>query len=305
MRLTFEYPSEVPDASAEFLRPSVMTSLAVRAEELGYHAIAMSDHPAPSARWRRAGGHDTLEPAVALGFMAAATTRIQLMTNLYVLPFRNPYLTAKALTSLDIVSGGRLIAGVGAGYLRSEFETLGAEFDSRAADFDRCLGALVNIWTDPEHPVPGVGYQVAEDVHLLPPVQRPHPPIWIGGNSGAARRRVVRYGSGWSPVLAPPGVATSIRTQPLDTVEKFGAAVRRLKEDLHQAGRDPDGIEVQVELPMLKLDDPGHVRRQIARLRTLRDAGATRAIVHVDAGSAARAGEYIEGVAASVAAIDS
>jgi alkanesulfonate monooxygenase SsuD/methylene tetrahydromethanopterin reductase-like flavin-dependent oxidoreductase (luciferase family) len=95
VKFTLEYPSEVPTAGPGFLAPDVITRLAVQAEECGFEAIAFSDHPAPSIKCRRAGGHDTVDPAVALTYVAAVTRRIRLMTNLYVLPFRNPYLVAK------------------------------------------------------------------------------------------------------------------------------------------------------------------------------------------------------------------
>ncbi len=101
MKYTVEYPSDVPNASAEFRQPETLRAVAVAAESLGFNAIALSEHPAPSAKWRKYGGHDTFDPAVALAYFAAVTTRIRLMTNLFVLPFRNPYLTAKSLTSLD------------------------------------------------------------------------------------------------------------------------------------------------------------------------------------------------------------
>lgn len=95
MKFTLEYPSEIPDAAPGFLAPDVIRRLAVQAEECGFDAIAFSDHPAPSIKWRRAGGHDTVDPAAALSYVAADTRRIRLLTNLYVLPFRNPYLAAK------------------------------------------------------------------------------------------------------------------------------------------------------------------------------------------------------------------
>ena len=111
MRYVLEYPSELPTASDAFLRPEVIRAVVTAAEESGFSAVALSEHPAPSLKWRRNGGHNTLDPIAALSFMAGVTARIRLLTNLYVLPFRNPYLSAKALGSLDIVSGGRLIAG--------------------------------------------------------------------------------------------------------------------------------------------------------------------------------------------------
>jgi alkanesulfonate monooxygenase SsuD/methylene tetrahydromethanopterin reductase-like flavin-dependent oxidoreductase (luciferase family) len=154
------------------------------------------------------------------------------MTNLYVLPFRNPYLVAKTLTTLDVMSAGRLIAGVGAGYLRSEFSALGVDFDQRAGLLDSGLDALVRIWTRPDRPVDGEGFAAIAPLWLSPPVQKPHPPIWIGGNSRAARRRGVQLGQGWMPVIAPPSMASSIRTAVIDSHAKFGQAVEELRAEL-------------------------------------------------------------------------
>jgi probable F420-dependent oxidoreductase len=293
MKFTLEYPGEVPDAAGGFFSPDVLGGLAMKAEECGFDAIAFSDHPAPSAKWRRAGGHDTFEPAVALSYVAAVTTSILLMTHPYVLPFRNPYLAAKTLTSLDIVSGGRLIAAVGAGYLRSEFSALGVAFDERAELLDRCLDALVRIWTRPEEPVTGTDFAATGPIWLQPPVQHTHPPIWVGGNSTAALRRVVRYGQGWCPVIAAPAVASAIRTQSLDTPQKFGQAVEQLRADLSAAGRDPAAVDIQVEVPVIDFGADHAVRRAFEQLDELQHLGATWAIAHLDASSVGAAAEYL------------
>jgi probable F420-dependent oxidoreductase len=293
LKFTFEYPSEQHDAADGFDAPEVMARLAVHAERCGFTAIALSDHPAPSAKWRRSGGHDAMEPAVALAFFAAVTADIRLMTNLYVLPFRNPYLTAKALTSLDRVSGGRLIAGVGAGYLRSEFSALGVDFEQRAAAFDEALDALVRIWSAPGQPVTGSDFAATGPMWLSPPIQQPHPPIWIGGNSNAALRRVVKYGRGWSPVFGPREFASSIRTAVIDGAEAFGRAVVRLHDQLSSVGRDPAEVDIQVPLPAVDVRGSDAVSRLRDELGTLADHGATCAVVRVDASSVEAAAEYM------------
>jgi probable F420-dependent oxidoreductase len=293
MKFTLEYPSEIPDANRDFLTPDVMAGVAVQAEQCGFDAIAFSDHPAPSVKWRNNGGHDTFEPAVALSYVAAVTTDIRLMTHLYVLPFRNPYLAAKALTSLDIVSGGRLIAAVGAGYLRSEFSALGVAFDERADLLDVGLDSLVRIWTRPEDPVTASDFAATGPIWLQSPVQHPHPPIWVGGNSNAARRRVVRYGQGWCPVIAPPSMTSSIRTQSLNNPEEFGHAVEQLRADLSAAGRDPSAVDIQVEVPVIDFGAADAIRRALEQLDELQHLGATWAIAHVDASSVRSASGYL------------
>lgn len=293
MRFTLEYPSELPTASDEFLHPDVVRDIAVQAEAAGFCAIALSEHPAPSVKWRRNGGHNTLDPVAALSFMAAVTTDIRLMTNLYVLPFRNPYLAAKALGSLDILSGGRLIAGVGAGYLRSEFSALGVDADRRAALFDEALTALRAIWRDPGIPFSGTTFAAVSPVWLQPPVQRPHPPIWIGGNSAAALRRVVEHGSGWMPIIAPAGMATVIGTAALEDADQFGARLADLRDQLAEAGRDPADLDVQVICPFVDLDDEASLRHARAVLDELARHGANWAVAHVDGTSPQAAIDYI------------
>lgn len=293
MKFTLEYPSDVPTANPELREPTVMRALAGCAEAFGFDAIALADHPAPSAKWRRAGGHNTLDPAVALAFFAAATTTIRLMTHLWVLPFRNPYLTAKTLTSLDIVSGGRLTAGVGAGYLRSEFAALGVDFDDRIRLFDEYLAALRQIWTHPERPVTGSTFTATEELSVDTPIQKPHPPLWIGGNSVATMRRVAEYGSGWCPMVNPAAVASSVRTTAIETVDDFARAVDKLRGLIVASGRDPEGVEIQVAIPAVDFDDDRAVTALNKFVQDMKQAGATRILAHVDAGSASAAEAYM------------
>jgi probable F420-dependent oxidoreductase len=295
MKFTLEYPSDVPDAHPSVFTGAALAQISRRAEAGGFEAVCLADHPAPSAKWYRNGGHDTFEPVVALAFAAAATTTLKLMTNLLVLPFRNPYLATKELTTLDTLSGGRLVAGVGAGYLRSEFAALGVDFDRRAELFDEAIDALCRIWTDPPTPVAGADFAATGEMRLQRPAQSPHPPVWIGGNSAAARRRVTQFGSGWCPVIADAGMSAAIRTSVIHGVEAFGAAVDALGEQLERAGRSLSEIEIQVEAPAVDLDDDASVARWHRDVDRLREAGATSLCVHADARSLAAAEEFIDG----------
>lgn len=294
MKYTLEYPSELPTAPDDFLQPEVIRAVVTHAEAAGFSAVALSEHPAPSVKWRNNGGHNTLDPIAALSFMAAATTRIRLMTNLYVLPFRNPYLSAKALGSVDLISGGRLIAGVGAGYLGSEFAAVGVSLERRAELLDEALAALRAIWIEPEKPVTGADFAAVGPVWLQHPAQRPHPPIWIGGNGAAAIRRVVDHGDGWMPIIATPGMAATMRTAAIENADQFGAAVRRLHQRLADAGRDPATVDIQVVCPPVDLDDDASVRHAREALAELEGHGATWAVIHVDGGSPQSALDYIK-----------
>ncbi|UXA19640.1 TIGR03619 family F420-dependent LLM class oxidoreductase [Mycobacterium sp. SMC-4] len=294
MRYTLEYPSDLPTAVDDFGRPEVTIDLVTAAEAAGFDAVAVSEHPAPSVKWRAHGGHETLDPIAALSFVAAVTSQIKVMTNLFVLPYRNPYLAAKALTTVDQLSGGRLVAGLGAGYLRSEFTAVGVEFHRRAALFDEALAALWSIWVDPDAPVRGRGFSTVGPVWLQRPVQRPHPPIWIGGNGQAAQRRVVEYGTGWMPIIAPEVLAATIRTAALPDVDAFTRSVARLRERMERAGRDPHTLDVQVVCPAIDVADDDAVSRTVEMLGELADGGATWALIRADGRSPCAAREFIE-----------
>lgn len=227
MRIVFQPPVHSIDNWPGGLDAAALADLAVAAEEAGFDAIAMTDHPFPSDAWLASGGHHSLDPFVALGYVAARTRRIRLITNLVVAAYRNPYLTAKAAATVDVLSGGRLVLGMGAGYLAAEFAVLGAEHDGRGPRFDASIAAIRAAWTgesvQAEGPFPAAGHTA-----LPRPLQRPGPPIWIGGNSRAARRRAARLGDGWMPFQQPPEQAAVTGTDPLTTLEDLALHVAEL-----------------------------------------------------------------------------
>ncbi|WP_174187846.1 TIGR03619 family F420-dependent LLM class oxidoreductase [Nocardia barduliensis] len=299
MKYALEYPSELPTAPDDFLRPAVIQDVVTHAEAAGFSAVALSEHPAPSRKWRDNGGHNTLDPIAALSYIAGVTARLRLMTNLYVLPFRNPYLSAKALSSLDIVSGGRLIAGVGAGYLRSEFGALGVEHGRRAELLDEALGALRRIWTEPGTPIAGKDFAAVGPMWLQPPNQQ-RVPLWLGGNGKAAIRRIAEHGDGWMPIIAGAEMAAAMRTEAIENVDQFGAAVNRMRHQLAAAGRDPDFIDVQVPCPTFDIGDSESVRRARDFIDDVERRGATWVLLHVDGSSPQAATRFIDTVAKAV-----
>jgi len=221
-----------------------IAAVATAAEAAGFGAIGFTDHPAPSQRWLDAGGHDALDPFVALGYAAAHTTTLRLIPNIVVLPYRNPFVVAKAAVTLDVVSGGRFTLAVGAGYLKGEFAALGVDHAERNDLFDEALDVLVAIWTGDDVSLEGRHFS-ARGVTAHPrPVSDPHPPVWIGGNGARARQRVADRGDGWCPFPAPAALARTARTVALDTPERLGAAVDDLRARLDAAGRDPAGVDI-------------------------------------------------------------
>jgi probable F420-dependent oxidoreductase len=225
MRVSYGLPTHRVDCGEEFLAPGAIGELAVAAEAAGFSAVYTTDHPFPGDDWLAHGGHHALDPLVALSFAAAATTTVLLHTNLFVLAYRNPFLAAKGIASLDVLSGGRTIVGLGAGYLEPEFEALGACFDERNDRMDEAMAAMDAAWTGDSVHFEGSGFRAAGNTMLPRPRQRPRPPLWIGGNSRRAIRRAVESADGWCPFPNPARFAERTRTAPLETAAELAVAL--------------------------------------------------------------------------------
>jgi probable F420-dependent oxidoreductase len=244
MRFTVTHPLVTHPYHPDLASGAGIARLAQAVEQAGFHGFGFTDHPAPTDRWLKAGGHDALDPFVALGYAAAVTTSLRLIPNIVVLPYRNPFVVAKAAATLDLLSGGRFTLAVGAGYLKGEFAALGVDHGERNELFDEALGVLRAIWTSDDVTVEGRHFSARGITAHPRPVSDPHPAIWIGGNSGRARQRVAEHGDGWCPFPAPAIVAATARTASLDTPERFVEAVDDLRHRLDDAGRDPSTVDV-------------------------------------------------------------
>lgn len=214
-----------------------VVEIATAAEAAGFDSIAVSDHPFPDDDWLRNGnGHHNHDPFVALSFAAAATTTIRLRTALLVLPYRNPFLAARSVASLDALSGGRVVLGVGTGYLEAEFRALGVCFDERNELTDEAIVAMRRAWTEDGVRMTGRHFE-ARGHTLLPRPSRPGgPPIWAGGNSRRAIRRAVELCDGWSP-MAYTGNVVSRRTATLASVDDLRARMAYAAEHGDAVGR--------------------------------------------------------------------
>lgn len=266
------------------------------AERAGFTAVFCTDHPAPDADWLATGGHPTVDPFVALAIAAAATTSLRVHTNLLVLGYRNPLLAAKAIATLDVVSGGRAIVGVGVGYLRSEFAALGGDFDRRGPLADEALEAMVEAWRAEPLDLDGTGWRARQTVVAPAPLQRPHPPLWIGGNSGAAMARAVRFGAGWAPMPSPRGSETALGTPAMPDLAAFATGVERLHELAASVGRVAPLDVVAIPPSLSGFGGPRwRPERALEEMALLADAGATGFVVNLPGGSVAG---YIEEVEA-------
>jgi len=192
--------------------PAVAARVARAAEVAGFESLWGGEHvvlPDPQMPPSPMAPHEPiLDPVVALTYCAAVTSRVRLGTGIIILPQRNPLVLAKELASLDRLSNGRLIFGVGVGYLEAEFRALGAPFEQRGAVADDYLSAMRAIWSQeaPTHRGPFVSFA---GIQARPqPVQRPHPPIVIGGRTAPAFRRAVAQGQGWYGFALDPAKTT-------------------------------------------------------------------------------------------------
>ena len=244
----------------EMAGPEQLRSVAQRAEDLGYDHVWVSDHiilpkKVDSFYPYAADGVATFrpdepyyEPLAALNFIAGCTQRVRLGTHVLIIPYRNPVLTAKILSTLDVLSGGRVILGAGVGWMEEEFELLDAPpFAERGAVTNEYLRAFIELWTKDNPKFEGK-YVNFSDITFLPkPVQKPYPPIWIGGQSKPAIRRAAQIGDCWHPVGAIPAA-------PLEP-EELAENLVLLRDYAEKAGRDPSKIQVSVKAPLY---DSGH-----------------------------------------------
>src|SRR5215470_14365044 len=183
------------------IEPRAAARLAQAAEAAGFESLWAGEHvglPDPQAPPSPMAPTDAiLDPVIALTYAAAVTTRVRLGTGIIILPQRNPLVLAKELASLDVLSGGRLIFGIGVGYLEPEFRALGAPFADRGAVTDEYLAAMRAIWSEPSPAYQGRFVSFANVQAHPHPVQRPHPPVVVGGRTTRAFRRAVQQGDGW------------------------------------------------------------------------------------------------------------
>ena len=247
MKFTVDYPIVTVGYDPALVTAAGMTRVAQAAEECGYDAISFSEHPAPSHKWLNAGGHESLDQTSALAFCAAVTSRLRLMTYLLVLPYHNPFLAAKALSTVDVLSGGRLTVVAGTGYLRSEFLALNVDMGARNELFDESLEVLRGVWNEVPFAYQGKHFTARGVASLPAPAQPGGPPVLIGGNSALARARAARN-QGWSPLMVSPEVARTSRTPGIATVAELAARIKEVR-DAAAAARYAPALTIQVHTP--------------------------------------------------------
>ena len=218
---------------------------AKRADELGFESLLLGDHivlPTGGSHgypytvdgsFIRASDTPFLEMMTLLGYIAACTDTIKIGSTVIILPYRNPVVMAKMYASLDVLSDGRMICGVGVGWLEKEFETLGVPFSQRGVMSDEFLEIFKALWTEPDPSYQGRFYQF-DSIQFYPkPVQKPHIPIWVGGHTRAALRRTAKYGDCWHTTRQTPDYVSQ--------------QIPYLRQRAERAGRDPANISVSLK----------------------------------------------------------
>jgi probable F420-dependent oxidoreductase len=287
--------------------PENLWTLAQRAESLGFDSVWVSDHiilprKVDSFYPYAADGvatfrpdEDYYDPLATLNFLAGCTQKIRLGTHVLILPYRNPVLTAKMLSTLDVLSGGRVILGAGVGWMEEEFQALGLDtYAQRGAVTDEYIQLFKELWTKDNPEFHGEHYQLSESGFQPKPVQKPHPPIWIGGHTNPAIRRAAKYGDGWMPIgLRPPAIL-----EPEELAEKI-ARLRRLTV---RAGRPEDAVSLCFSTGVTFDNSPGATRRMMsgraeqiaADLRQYQDLGVRNFILGFPGDSVAALDEAME-----------
>lgn len=293
MRFMFQYP-DVHGVEADMLDSGPVTELAQAAENAGWDGISFTEHPAPGTKWLKSGGHQTLDPFVALGAVAAVTTRLRLLTYLAVVPYRNPMLLAKAAATVDKLSGGRFILGAGTGYLKTEFHALGVGFDDRNELFDEALDVLPLHWSGESFSYAGKHFNARDIVARPRPVQQPIP-IWIGGNAKITLQRIATRAQGWMPLTGTAEMAATTRSPHLESIESISSRLAILRD---LAGDRFDALDIAIAYNDPTIHQPAvDVERHRDALAAYHELGATWIIVAGPTGEHPIARDFIEAFA--------
>lgn len=246
MEFGFYVPNGGPMAN-----PKDIETIVRRGEDMGYTLLAVPDHIiipkaigsrypySASGKFASAAEEgDCLEPLAMLAFLASCSTKARLLTSVLVIPYRHPVFTAKFIATVDVLSQGRAVLGCGAGWMEEEFTPVGAPpFDERGKVTDEYIAAFKELWTKDDPHFEGT-YASFSNIFCAPkPIQKPHPPIWIGGESGPAIRRAARHGNGWFPIGCNP-------RHPLNTIKRLESALDKLRRSAEDIDRDPSEIDL-------------------------------------------------------------
>ena len=226
---------------------AALKKVAAAAEALGFDSVLIGDHivipkkiTSPWPYDEYVGGKTPyavytdmvwFDPFDTMAFLAAVTERVRLGISVVIVPYRHPFDVARRVATIDVLSGGRFVLGVGVGWLEDEFRLLGIPFAKRGARTREYVAMMQALWTQDAPRFSGDFVELHEDVNVLPrPIQKPHPPIWVGGESTPALRRVAAFGNGWHCGLVLP--------------ERISGLLDRIRALMDEAGRDFSELEI-------------------------------------------------------------
>jgi probable F420-dependent oxidoreductase len=286
MQFGFNAPTAGPMSATDQL-----VKLVVEGEAMGFDYATFSDHvviptdieakyPYSNTGEFPAGSRvERHEQLIEMAFIAAKTKKLRLVSSVMVVPHRPAVLTAKMLSTIDVLSGGRLVLGIGAGWMKEEFEAIQApDFAERGKVTDEYIKAFIELWTKPNPKFAGKHVRFANILMDPKPVQKPYPPIWVGGESGPALRRTAQLGDAWYPIGTNP-------QNPLDSLSRFKAQAARLSKMTAEAGRDPKAVGLSLRVTVFGETAPpqasdgehhlfaGPAALVAADIRALRDMG--------------------------------
>lgn len=278
-----------PNWQPAILQPQAVRNFARSVDAAGYSHLAFTDHPSPSVNWVKNQGEGVAELFTALGFCAAVTERIRLLTWTLVLPFHNPIALAHRIATLDALSAGRVTLGLGLGYLKSEFYAQGADFDNRHAVYDHHLHVMLAALRG--EPINADGPDLrdsgptfsARNVCIEPPlIQQPHPPLWMYGNSPFGLERAARLGQGWIGMFTNDQVVKTIRTTPLPDTDTLALRLQELDIQLATHGRCRGDIDITLTnvVPLIDIRKGWNKDAYQQRFAELAALGVQRVVVN-------------------------
>ncbi len=289
MQIGFSAPTAGPLSTLDNL-----TRLCTGAEELGFAYGTFSDHvviptdissPYPysaSGEFSTAGTGERNEQLIELAFVAARTSKLRLVTSVMVVPHRPAVLAAKQLATIDVLSGGRMTLGIGAGWMKEEFEALGLPpFEARGKVTDEYVAAFRELWTKDRPRFSGEFVKFDKITFAPKPAQKGGIPIWVGGESGPALRRTAKLGDAWYPIPNNPAF-------PMDSLKRVGAAIEKLRTMTKQAGRKPEAVGVTIRFPRYGTgvpDKAGDGERRLFSGSTKDIAGDIKALAALGVGA--------------------
>jgi probable F420-dependent oxidoreductase len=237
MKINIPLPFDRHAGASEFYTLDAVAKIGATIEKAGFHSACVTDHPVPTGRWLDSGGHNAQDPFVMLSLVAAATKTVKLQTGILVLSYRNPFIVARAVASLDLFSNGRVLLGFGAGYLKGEYRALGVDFEQRNELMDEYMLALKLALSGEEFAFEGTGYQAFGNRILPGPVQKPHPPFLVGGNAPRAIRRAVELGDAWYPFFTDGLSTATTRTFDMTGEEDLKKGIDYMLAHCEKVGR--------------------------------------------------------------------